>query len=357
MADDTGDDPPLPADIPSEPAVNSANILSASLSDSLFKLHGPVTSRKVSRDSQYTISFSQHAITTSSGKTLYSIPVHPSDVRSLLQHAIQFGNAQDVNAFTSSFKSSANGLTLIMNAIASSPGKPTFNWAAYADVARILLDNTKTTGNEASGSWVGVVKNPSGVFVAELGIIPELIVVPGAPQQSPPPKPASRLIKRDTYAIPGTSYRLVVAKGDQHLPGRTLAILAKYVLDSVVLDPIFEGYRALLTNDQFHDVWGSNAFSLVASAGLVIDYNEMLDIARAIFALVDTYSSRTTAVGHRYRAIVRNLQGQIIGATGALIATWSIGGVPPHQLAAAAVCPTVVVAQPDGSMALGCVRT
>lgn len=54
-------------------------------------------------------------------------------------------------------------------------------------------------------------------------------------------------------------------------------------------------------------------------------------------------------MGRRRRSLVRNLQGQVIGAAGALIATWSMGGIPPHEFTAVSVCPAVVIAQPDGS--------
>lgn len=355
--DDAENDPPLPADIPLETAVNSANILSASMPDSLFQVHDSKPFRGFSKGSQYTVSYSQDAITTSTGKTLYSIPVHTSDLRNLLQHANQFSRTQDVNAFLPSFRFSANGLTLIMNAIASTPGNPTFNWAAYADVAKILADNTKTTGNEVIGSWVGIVKNPSGAFVAEMGIIPELVVVPGTPKRSPPRKLKPRINKRDTYIIQGTSYKLVVTKGDITVPGQMLANLAKYVLDVVLFEPESHGYTALLTNDQGRDFWGPDAFSLIARGRVVLDHDEMLDIVRAIYSVVDTYTTRRTSAGRGRRTNVRNLRGQVLGSTGVVIAIWSIGAVPPPQLAAASVCPPVIVVQPDGSRALGCVLT
>ena len=257
-----------------------------------------------------------------------------------------------MNAFSSSFRSSWNGLTFVVNAIASTPGNPTFNWAAYADVAKILLDNTWTTGDEANASWVGVIKNATGAFIADMAIIPELVVVHGGPTPSPSPKLKTRLAKRDTYTIHGTSYRLVVARGTIRLAG-----LAKYVVDSVLLEPAFEGYTAILTNDQFREFDGPNVFSIVSHGGAVIDYNDMLDIVRTIYAVVDTYSSRNRLAGGGRRALVRNLQGQVIGAAGTFIATWSIGRVPPQQFAAASICPSVLVTQPDSDFALGCVRT
>ena len=197
---DFTEDGDLPEDVPVVPSlvVDTHKVRSAGISGKLFRfngvsvssIHDVSTSRRARGDVLYTMSFSPESVATSSGNALYARPVHNSDLRNLLQNAVTFGRSQDSTSFMPSFNTSLNGLELIMNAIASTPGKPTFNWLAYADTAQILLDQTAPAEIDLVNSFVGVVKNPEGALVAQFAIIPQVVVVPDGADPTPsPPSP------------------------------------------------------------------------------------------------------------------------------------------------------------------------
>lgn len=95
---------------------------------------------------------------------------------------------------------------------------------------------------------MGVIKDPAGKLIAQLAIIPQVVVVPDAasPPTSPPspPSPAPskgsklRLAKRIyTKSVPNTALKLTVTKTAVVVGGKILANLAKWAIDTVLLEP------------------------------------------------------------------------------------------------------------------------
>ncbi len=336
------DDGDLPDEVPIVPSLagDTHKLQSTSIPWSLFRLHAHSTSRRVRRDVQYTLSFSPESVATSSGNALYTLPVHNNDLRNLLQSAIALGHSQDSNQFKTFFNASLNGLELIMNAIASTTERPTFNWLAYADVAQILLDNTAPASMDLVNSFVGVVKDPAGIIQAQLGIIPQVVVVPDAasPTTSPPsssnPIPATgpklRLAKRDyTKSIPNTALKLTVTKTAVVIGGNVLGNLAKWALDTVILEPQVYWTSLIGGSQHFQEFFGSNEFHLVAVRRQGIDAADMIEAVRAIYTIVDVYIRSGSSRGPRPSA--KALQGTILNSAGIVIANWSIGPRPQGQ--------------------------
>ncbi|MCJ1367179.1 hypothetical protein MMC16_006311 [Acarospora aff. strigata] len=136
-----------------------------------------------------------------------------------------------------------------MKAVGSTPANPTFNRAAFTDVAKILLGQSQPPGSEPIDSTVGVVKDPSGKFVdsgggrhpashprrrrshAITGARPVSSDQPRRRQPlsvSSPPVIRPHLIPHDTHLtkrhtrpIPGTPYLSTITKGAIYLASTT----------------------------------------------------------------------------------------------------------------------------------------
>ncbi|KAI9671143.1 MAG: hypothetical protein M1817_003650 [Caeruleum heppii] len=383
-----GDDGLLPTEeMLEERVVEPSSQRTKRLPAKLFVIPASTVSKRQSRDTveEYTLTYSHDAITTDNNRTLYAPSAGMADVRALLANAVRVGNAsQDSTAFADTFNSTLGNLTLIMNAVGSTPQNPTFDWATYAEVAAVLLADTIDVPRSVTSAWVGVVKSLAGDVKAELGVVPRLVIerggsptaVTSSPSSSSSSSPApatsastalaeKELKSREDaptvrVSVKGSALTLLVVRQTVTIAGARLVQLARDAVNTIGLEPGITEITGYLTRgtplsnfqplDEVIGMTAPNAFNVVAVQSVRISHGDMLSILRTIVRVVETYT-RHTSDGTR-RHTVAALQGQVLDAAGGLLLTWSLGGA----MGDGPLCPSMFVENPDGGTALACIR-
>lgn len=308
---------------------------------------------------QYNIRYSVNAIRSTSNDVLRSIPVPANDLRAALQAAVNDGAKHSPSEMQTSFVSSANGLSVIMNTYEARSDRPPFNWQDVSSVASVLLKSSPG-GASSANSFVGVVVNPEGKSIVDFAVIPTFVHVHSKGSRSlvavaPPTKYAersldtpSKLQNRATYLIHNTALSLEYDTGSHGVNGLVLRMLIIYAMDMVLLDVPDQTYTTVIASPlgPVQPNEGHVVFSLRAVNSQRISRQDALTITSAIGAVVTTYVQWNRFPGTPYRSIV----GRVLNNDGIGIAYWSVG----EPLGSVAECGTVIVAQPDGSRALGC---
>ncbi|KAI9677677.1 MAG: hypothetical protein M1817_006632 [Caeruleum heppii] len=181
---DTAGDVVTEVSIP-EPRIDPTTVRTTPLSNSLFVVRDRVTEKRQESDRAYRLTYSHNEVDVNNYR-LFAPHAPQEDVTTLLQNAIRFADAQNASEYRTSFRSSGGNLSLIVNAVGSTPELPTFNWEAYGAVAAIMLNDTLVRSSDRTASWVGTVSNPAGAMTAQVAIIPEIIVATIDPGPQPP---------------------------------------------------------------------------------------------------------------------------------------------------------------------------
>ncbi|KAI9677403.1 MAG: hypothetical protein M1817_006357 [Caeruleum heppii] len=360
----------LPADIPIEsvdqndttlidesddtledPLIDPSTLRTVPLLRSLFEIRDRVTERKRQAfDIPYTMTYSHDVVEGSNASRLYAVDASRAVVDEVLQNAVAVAGAQDPTEFRLSFNTSTDNLTLIMNAVASTPTRPTLNWRAYEAIAGILLNDTVRPGDRTQ-SWVGVVKDPSGTLTAEVAIIPSVIMAERGAESASDPSLGrrSRLAKR----VGQESTRLIRNLRDYSLaytrvravpvPGATLVA----VMDEVVTTT-YAHRRSMTYTEYFHrdqeglnyDSAGGNngrgpsgphTFAFRMTPGNRVSREQMLLIIREIHLIARRHIQR-------YAPNAFGIDGRLL-YRGAVVGHWSLGGRPRIPNVEAATCP------------------
>jgi len=308
---------------------------------------------------QYNIRYSVNAIRSTSNDVLMSIPIPASDLRAALQAAIDDGAKHSPSEVQTSFVSSANGLSVIINTYEARSDRPPFNWQDVSSVASVLL-KASPGGASTANSYVGVVVNPDGKSIADFAVIPTFVHVHSKGSRSlvagnsstnnlrPSLDTPSKLPKRATYLIHNTGLSLEYDTGAHGITGVVLRMLIIYALDMVLLDIPGQTYTTVIASPlgpvRPHE--GHVVFSFRAVNGQRILHQDVVAILTALRDVVTTYVQWNRFPGTPYRSVV----GRVLNNAGIAIAYWSVG----ELLGSVAECGTVLVAQPDGSHSLGC---
>ncbi|KAI9677620.1 MAG: hypothetical protein M1817_006574 [Caeruleum heppii] len=344
----------LVAALPVEPPIDLTTVESVPLPNSLFELRDRVTEkRQLGGDVKYRLQFS-HGALESVDHRLFAIHASKEIVDEVLRNAVAVADAQDPTQYRDSFRSTTANLTLIVNAIGSTSARPTFTWNAYRAVASILLNATTSIPSNTTGSWVGVVKNPSGTIVAELVLIPDAINIP------PDPSAGSIVAIGQETVAQGGKHRLtkrvimierpVSNLGDfilgfselEFVPvsGWRLVQIMDEVVDEVTSNNDVLGYREFVYGDmtvpRMIDTLPSGQVHLPGFRFRTINNHRILRspmrrIVRELHRIVSQYRAL-------YQGTARALQGHL-EFRGQIVATWTIAVPPPPEITEGAVCP------------------
>ncbi|KAI9682263.1 MAG: hypothetical protein M1817_000317 [Caeruleum heppii] len=244
---------------PDQP-INVARVRSVPLSNNLFDIRDRVTERKRQlQDRKYTLFFS-HDVVASRDHRLFALEAPSDIVAEVLDNAVRVAAAHDPTEFRESFNSTINNLTLVVNAIGSTPARPTFNWAVYGVVASTLRNSTARGPDNRTDSWVAVVESPSGALIAEMLIIPNVIVLPSDTSSTPVAATTSVGSTASGAAEPGSNGRLARRILSHHRPVRLLheyslryGTLGAFPIDGQLLvDIMNEALDVIIA--EYHDV-------------------------------------------------------------------------------------------------------
>ncbi|KAI9677404.1 MAG: hypothetical protein M1817_006358 [Caeruleum heppii] len=346
--------------------------------------------RQAAASDPFIVDYSTDNISVANNHFLHSVPVFGTELRALLQKAIDVGNAADPTITQSSFNVSLENITMVLTN--SNLGSPIFNGQDFAGLAAILLRDTPETGNSLADAWVGTLSRQAGQPVARFAILPTIAVVPASgaaaapaatvPQSSSavssqaavtasavaaPNTPAQdgelKMVKRDVYDVIETSLQVAMNVGRHRASSAVLRTLAREALDWVIMQTSIEGLNNVLMFNQ-RDAANprSNVFHIAVENAAEVTVGDMIGILETIYGAVVGYTDNAlqaqgVAGGRAVIAgAVRTLQGQVINAAGTVLARYFLGG-PEGQLnliASQFICPTVGVVNPDGAVALGC---
>ncbi len=308
---------------------------------------------------QYHIRYSTNAIRSASNDVLMSIPVPANDQRAALQAAINDGAKHSPSEMQTSFVSSANSLSVIMNSYEARTDRQPFNWQDVSSVASVLL-KASPGGTSNANSFVGVVVDPEGKSIVDFVVIPTFVnvhsqgsrsIIAGGPftnnlrhnLDTP-----SKLQKRILYLIADTTLTLEYGSGTHDVNGIVLRTLIVYALDMILMEPHTQSYNNVVSNPLGPVLaWeGHVVFSLRALNSQRIPREDMLKILTAIRDVVTAYVEWNMFPRTRYRSVV----GRVLNNAGNPIARWSVG----ELLGSLDECGTVLVAHPDGTHGVGC---
>ena len=349
-----GPDAPLPAPQNIQSEVNVNEVVTVALPSRLLQ--------RPNTGGQYSIRYSVNAIQSTSNDYLMAIPVSAVDLRAALQAAINDGTKHSPSEMQTSFQSTANGLSVIMNSYEPKSNRPPFNWQDVSSIASVLL-KASPGGVSTANCFVGVVINPEGKSIVDIAVLPSLIHIQRkalrsvAALDSSTSHPRhnvdtpSRLQKRVLYPVRGTVLTLDYETGAHSITGVALRMLIDYALDLVVLDVPGRAYYRILSSPLGPILAGEGhvIFSLRAVNSQPIAQSDVVAILTAIRAVVTTYTQWNRFPGTPYRSVV----GRVSNNAGVVIAHWSVG----EPMGSAGECGTVVVLQPDGSHGLGCLAS
>lgn len=342
---------PLPAPGTIQNAVNVNEFLTV-----------PLPSRILQRPNggpQYSIRYSVNAIRSTSNGILMSIALPANDLRAALQAAIDNGAKHSPSEMQTSFVSSANSLSVIINSYEAKSNRPPFNWQDVSSVAAVLLKASPGGASDVN-SFVGVVVNPEGNSIVDFAVIPTFVhihskgsrsLIPVRPSTNNPRHNLDtlrRLQKRVSYHIDGTGFSLEYDTGPHDVNGFVLRMLIIYALDMLLLDTPSRAYTTVVSSPLGPVIArdGHVVFSLRAMNSQRISRLDILTIMSAIRDVVSTYVQRNRYPGLPYKSLV----GQVLNNAGVAIAHWSVG----ELLGSVDECGMVLVTQPDGSHGLGC---
>ncbi|KAI9670859.1 MAG: hypothetical protein M1817_003744 [Caeruleum heppii] len=390
IRNDTGDDP-LVVDLPTgalpwhapmdyssaadellsdDPPLDMANIRSQPLSNSLFEVRDKSTEKRDPTDRQYHFRYSHEAIKTSANFTMYAIAAPPDVVREVLDHAIEVAEGADQTEFRTTFNSSTQDLTLIVNAIGSTPKRPTFNWLAYAVVGRMLLNDTATGTDNRTASWVGVVTGPGGKVMAEMAIVPNLVIAPSGDEAGTAGNDRDdglkiRSVKRELryWPIADTPFNLVYERRPNvPVHGQWLVNIMIEAIAAVGTEIEVPTYCEYFTRavpfplfDGLHGGAHQHTLSFRTTRHLGFGRRRRLT-PRLMIAVVRAIHQLALAYREEYGANAYGIQGRIEDARGRTLARWTLGGPPDPRLARQAVCPGVQPRNAVGYFLAACLR-
>ncbi|KAI9677691.1 MAG: hypothetical protein M1817_006646 [Caeruleum heppii] len=338
-----------------EAPTNQATVRTKRLSNSLFEIREKVTekNKRQANDNDFTLHYSHDAI-QSANYSLAAVRARRSVVDQVLRNAIAFASTRDRTEFRESFNTSIKSLALIVNAIASTSSKPTFNWAAYAEVAGTMLNDTASLPGDRTESWVGAITDPSGAFTAEIAIVPDVLILPpdtnstslitaNASTSEPglrKPRRAKRTLERTrpVRGLDGFSIRYIEVETSP-VPGHRLVTIMDEALTTVRAARIVRSFTEYFTPVTELDDLVYYARSAGGAYGLAFRALQPTVLERRAMMLV-LRELRHLAVfqeqihGDSAFAIEGRLQDH-----GITVGFWAVGGPPSAAVLSGAMCP------------------
>ncbi|KAI9670524.1 MAG: hypothetical protein M1817_004391 [Caeruleum heppii] len=364
------DDAVIPDIAPAEPpVVDPSTHRTAGLANNLFQLRQPSTEkRQVGNLETFRLTYSQEPITVSEDLVVQGIEAFTSNMQALLQDAIQIGDRQPQDQYMTSFNTSMNNLTFILEVTKARQADATFNWEAFSKVAGIVLDqgvnNSTQTGEGVSKSWFGVVTDNTGALFGEMAIIPEIIVeedrsIPIPTPRSSAPSAAPTTLATKTSSAPAssdtssssplstlprarlakrvTTVTIPAAAGQPALAmevSRTVTRVSATLLFDLIINAInsisFERrleYSSFTMLDYLPGRYGPNHFHIATFDGHNIPRQLFLHMLRGIRHVVAGYTRQGQG-----RSLRESLRGVILDAAGEAIVEWALGEPAPPIL-------------------------